>query len=104
MGHPVSKYNIYLNVESNSSNKYLKILCSRNLEFSVTEDLCKKTREARLELRKHMRDVKRKHPGKHCALEKDKLFIEGKIFFFCETSGRVIEQTSQHQTLNNLKR
>ena len=38
----------------------------RNLGFTVTEDLSKKAREARLELRKYMREVKRKNPEKHC--------------------------------------
>ena len=70
----------------------------------MTEDLSKKEREVRLELRKFMREVKRKNPEKNCFIEQDKLFVDGRIFLFCETSGRVLEQRMKEMTLNISKR
>lgn len=67
-------------------------LLLRHPGFSVTEDLSKKTREARLGLRKYMRELKRKSPEKNCFMEGDKLFVEGKIFVFNETDNKVVEQ------------
>ena len=73
---------------------------SRQVGFSVTEDLSKKTREARLELRKFMREVKRKNPEKNCFMEQDKLFVDGKIYVFSETENRVVEQRIAEKILN----
>ena len=66
----------------------------------MTEDLSKKTREARLELRKFMREVKRKNPEKNCFMEQDKLFVDGKIYVFSETENRVVEQRIAEKILN----
>lgn len=66
----------------------------------MTEDLSKKTREARLELRKFMREVKRKNPEKNCFMEQDKLFVDGKIYVFSETENRVVEQRTAEKILN----
>ena len=66
----------------------------------MTEDLSKKTREARLELRKFMREVKRKSPEKNCFMEQDKLFIDGKIFIFCQEKGQVLEQREAEKFIN----
>ena len=60
--------------------------------ISVTEDLSKRTRESRQELRKFMRHVKRINPEKRCFLQYDKLFIDGKVFIFSEASGSVEQQ------------
>ena len=60
--------------------------------ISVTEDLSKRTRESRQELRKFMRHVKRINPEKRCFLQYDKLYIDGKLFVFSEASGTVEEQ------------
>ena len=65
----------------------------------MTEDLSKKTREARLELRKFMREVKRKNPEKNCFMEQDKLFVDGKIYVFSETENRVVEQRTAEKIL-----
>ena len=68
--------------------------------FSITEDLSKKTREARQQLRKFMQEVKRKSPEKKCFLEQDKLFVDGKIFMFNETERKVVEQKDSRRSLN----
>ena len=60
--------------------------------ISVTEDLSKRTRESRQELRKFMRHVKRINPEKRCFLQYDKLYIDGKVFVFSESSGAVEQQ------------
>ena len=70
----------------------------------MTEDLSKKTREARLELRKFMREVKRKNPEKNCFMEQDKLFVDGKIYVFSETENRVVEQRTAEINKNEKKR
>jgi len=58
----------------------------------VTEDLSKRTRESRQELRKFMRQVKRVNPEKACYLEYDKLYVDSKIFIWNEALNQVIEQ------------
>ena len=75
-------------------------LLLRHPGFSVTEDLSKKTREARLGLRKYMRELKRKSPEKNCFMEGDKLFVEGKIFVFNETDNKVVEQRMAERMAN----
>ena len=60
--------------------------------ISVTEDLSKRTRIARQELRKFMRHVKRVNPEKRCLLQYDKLYIDGKLFAYSESSGKVEQQ------------
>ena len=84
---------------------------SKSQGVSVTEDLSKRTREARQEMRKlvenilrlplvlesgnqcfyprFMRHVKKVNPEKRCFLQYDKLYIDGKVFMFNETSGKV---------------
>jgi hypothetical protein len=64
----------------------------KKLTISVTEDLSKRTRESRQELRKFMRHVKRINPEKRCFLQYDKLFIDGKVFVYSESSGAVEQQ------------
>ena len=60
--------------------------------ISVTEDLSRRTRIARQELRKFMRHVKRVNPEKRCLLQYDKLYIDGKLFGYSESSGKVEQQ------------
>ena len=60
--------------------------------ISITEDLSKRTRVARQELRKFMRHVKKVNPEKRCLLQYDKLFIDGKLFAYSESSGKVEQQ------------
>ena len=60
--------------------------------FSVTEDLSRKTREARQQLRKFMREMKRNSPEKKSFIEQDKLYVDGRVFQYNETEGKVVEQ------------
>ena len=64
----------------------------RNSIISVTEDFSKKTREARQELRKFLRMVKKTNPERRCFLQYDKLYVEGKLFLYNEMTGLVEEQ------------
>ena len=62
--------------------------------ITITEDISKKIREARQELKKFLRIVKRNSPDKYCFLQYVKLFVDGKVFMFDEKEGKVVEQTS----------
>jgi hypothetical protein len=74
--------------------------------ISVSEDLSKRTREARQQLRKFMKKVKKNRPDKHCFLQYDKLFIDGRVFMYSEKAGRVIEQknTKDNEKRGRMKR
>ena len=65
----------------------------RNSIISVTEDFSKKTREARQELRRFLRLVKKSNPERRCFLQYDKLYIDGKIYMYSEVTGQVEEQS-----------
>ena len=65
----------------------------RNSVISVTEDFSRKTREARQELRKFLRLVKKSNPERRCFLQYDKLYIDGKLFLYSEVTGQVEEQS-----------
>ena len=69
-----------------------KSQCIKKPTISVTEDLSKRTRETRQELRKYVRHVKRINPEKRCSLQNDKLYIDGKVFVYSEASGAVEQQ------------
>ena len=57
---------------------------SKKARIHVTEDLSKRTREARAELRKFMRQVKRQNPERSCFLEYDKLYVDHRPFVWNE--------------------
>jgi len=59
---------------------------------SVAEEVSRKTRDARQELRKYMRDVRRNSPEKFCKMQYDKLVVEDRVFVFSEEEGRVVEE------------
>ena len=59
----------------------------------MTEDFSRKTREARQELRKFLRLVKKSNPERRCFLQYDKLYIDGKLFLYSEVTGQVEEQS-----------
>ena len=67
--------------------------CLRNSVISVTEDFSRKTREARQELRKFLRLVKKTNPERRCFLQYDKLYIDGKLFLYSEVTGQVEQQS-----------
>ena len=59
-------------------------LC-RHSGFSVSEDLSRKSRVARLELTRFLRHLKRNSPEKNCFLDQDKLYVDGRVFSYSET-------------------
>jgi phage shock protein A len=66
-------------------------------KIHVTEDMNKKTRDSRVELRRFMRAVKRNNPGASCVLHYDKLYVDNKVFVYNDVQGKVIEQTHEEQ-------
>ena len=66
-----------------TTNDPIRALQSR-LSIVVTEEMTRRTKEARLELRRYMREVKKYSPEKNCQLEYDKLRVDGKTFIFRE--------------------
>ena len=58
-------------------------------QVTVTEDLSKRTRESRQELRKFMRGIKKRNPERYCMLEYDKLFVDHKVYVWNEVVGQV---------------
>ena len=52
----------------------------RGSNIHVTEDMNRKTRESRSELRRFMRNIKRANPSVNCVLQYDKLVVDNKIF------------------------
>ena len=65
------------------------------LSISVVEEISRKTRDARQELRKYMREVRKHSPEKKCKLGYDKLEVDNKIFVYSEVEGRVVEQRNR---------
>ena len=63
----------------------------------VTEDMNKKTRDSRMELRRFMRAVKRNNPGANYVLHYDKLYVDNKVFVYNDIKGKVIEQTHEEE-------
>ena len=50
--------------------------------MSIVEEISRKTRDARQELRKYMREVRKHSPEKKCKLGYDKLEVDSKIFVY----------------------
>ena len=71
-----------------ANSKFLKVATN----IHVTEDMSKKTREARQELRKFMVKVRKSNPEKRCFIQYDKLFINSRVFIFSQEEGRVVPQ------------
>ena len=67
-------------------------------KIHVTEDMNKKTRDSRTELRRFMRAVKRNNPGASCVLHYDKLYVDNKVFVYNDVQGKVIQQNHEEQT------
>ena len=55
----------------------------------ISEDLSKRTRESRLELRKYMRKIKKINPDATCFMQFDKLYVNNKIYVFNDLQGKV---------------
>ena len=73
-------------------------LC-RHSGFSVSEDLSRKSRVARLELTRFLRHLKRNSPEKNCFLDQDKLYVDGRVFSYSE-----IEAAEQPNIKNKRKK
>ena len=67
---------------------------SRNSNIHISEDISKRTRETRAELRKFMRKIKKTNPDATCFMQSDKLYVNNKIYVFNDLQGRV-SQSSQ---------
>ena len=52
------------------------------LSVSIVEEVSRKTKDARHELRKYLRDVKKNSPEKKCKMEYDRLLVEDKVFIY----------------------
>ena len=74
----------------------------KSTSFSVTEDMSKKTREARRQLRRYLVKVKKGSPEKKCYLHYDKLYVDGRLFVFSEQEGKVVPQRGQAEGINGL--
>ena len=72
----------------------------KSTSFSVTEDMSKKTREARQELRRFLVKVKKMSPEKKCSIQFDKLYINGRIFMYSEQDRKVVPQQMKMNSLD----
>ena len=54
--------------------------------MSIVEEISRRTRDARQELRKHMREVRKHCPEKKCKLGYDILEVDNKIFVYRSSS------------------
>ena len=52
------------------------------MSVTIVEEFSRKSREARQELRRFMREVRKHSPEKHCKIQYDKLLVDDKIFIF----------------------
>ena len=67
-------------------SKLLQTSCS----ILVTEDMSKKTREARYELQKYLVKLARSRPSKKAQIRYDKLYVDGQVFVYSEEERRVV--------------
>ena len=73
----------------------------KNSSISVTEDISKKTREARQELRRFMVNIKKHSPEKKAFIEYDKLYVNGRVFVYSKEEGKVVRQQRSLTDLSN---
>ena len=66
--------------------------------LSVTEDMSRRVREARTELRKFMRDLKKSNPAATCHVQYDKLFVNHRCYVWSESQARVVEFSQADQS------
>ena len=65
-------------------------LLQTNCSILVTEDMSKKTREARYELQKFLVKLARSKPSKKCFIRYDKLYVDGAVFVYSEEENSVV--------------
>jgi len=63
------------------------------LSVAIAEEFSRKSRDARQELRRYMREVRRNSPEKLCRIHYDKLLVDDKVFIFSE--GRIVEEAKK---------
>ena len=66
--------------------------------LSVTEDMSRRVREARTELRKFMRELKKSNPAATCHVQYDKLFVNHRCYVWSESQARVVEFSQADQS------
>ena len=66
----------------------------RGSSIHVTEDMSRRVRESRQELRRFMREVRRANPASVCSLQYDTLYVDKKCFKYNPLEGRVLEHTA----------
>ena len=59
--------------------------------FSISEDLSKKAKQSKDQLKKFMMNIKKSKPEQKCFLQVDNLVVEGQTFKFDEEKGIVQE-------------
>ena len=69
----------------------------KSTTFSVTEDMSRKTREARQQLRRFLVKIKKRNPEKKCFLQYDKLYVDGRIYVYSAQEGKVVPQHGQRE-------
>ena len=66
----------------------------RGSSISVTEDMSRRVRESRQELRRFMREMRRANPACVLSLQYDTLYVDKKCYKYSPAEGRVVEQLS----------
>ena len=66
----------------------------RGTSIHVTEDMSRRVRESRQELRRFMREVRRANPASVCSLQYDTLYVDKKCYKYNPVEGRVLEHTA----------
>ena len=66
--------------------------------LSVTEDMSRRVREARTELRKFMRELKKTNPAATCHIQYDKLFVNHRCYVWSESQAKVVEFSQADQS------
>ena len=58
--------------------------------------ILEKSRQSRLHLRKFLKSVKQSNPDASCSLDNEKLVIDGKVFVYSETVGKVVNMNTEN--------
>lgn len=65
-------------------------LLQTNCSILVTEDMSKKTREARYELQKYLVKLARSRPSKKAQIRYDKLYVDGMVYVYNDEEKQVV--------------
>ena len=60
------------------------------LSVTIVEEFSRKSRDARQELRRYMREVRKNSPEKLCRIHYDKLLVDDKVFIFRRVFSKLI--------------